>query len=164
MADAISNTTPLLYLHRIGALRWLADLYQSVWTPGAVVRELQEGQRKGHDVPTLTDHDWLKIVDPKVMPSEWLSLDLGRGELGAMALALENPDRVVLLDDALARRTAQAAGLAVRGTLGILLDAKARHLTERIEPWVDKLADAGMWFSDEVRQRILRLAGEARSP
>jgi predicted nucleic acid-binding protein len=98
------------------------------------------------------------------MPSEWLSLDLGRGELGAMALALENPDRTVLLDDGLARRAAQAAGLTVRGRLGLLLDAKARRLTERIEPWVDKLAAAGMWLSDEIRQRILRIAGEAGNP
>jgi predicted nucleic acid-binding protein len=75
-----------------------------------------------------------------------------------MALALENPDRIVLLDDALARRTAQAAGLIVRGALGILLDAKARGLTDRIEPWVDKLADVGMWFSTEIRRRILRIA------
>jgi len=128
------------------------------------VLELSVGQRKGHDVPTPSTCAWLKIVDPKYTPSEWLSLDLGKGELGAMALALENPDRTVLLDDALARRTAQAAGLTVRGTLGILLDAKARGLTERIEPWIDKLEDAGMWVSDEIRQRILRLAGEAAVP
>jgi predicted nucleic acid-binding protein len=55
----------------------------------------------------------MKIVDPQSMPSEWLALDLGAGELAAMALALENRSRVILLDDALARRTAQAAGLVV---------------------------------------------------
>jgi hypothetical protein len=33
MADAISNTTPLLYLYRIGAASWLAELFQSVWAP-----------------------------------------------------------------------------------------------------------------------------------
>lgn len=81
-----------------------------------------------------------------------------------MALALEHPARTVLLDDALARRTAQAAGLTVRGTLGLLLDAKARGFIERIEPWVDQLSGAGMWISGEVRQRILRLAGEGGPP
>lgn len=115
-----------------------------------MVRELEEGRRKGHDVPAPSDHAWLAVVDPKHTPSAWLSLDLGKGELGAMALALENPRRTVLLDDALARRTAQAAGLTVRGTLGLLLDAKARGLTERVEPWVDKLASAGMWMTPEV--------------
>lgn len=163
MAEAISNTSPLLYLYRIGAMDWLAQLYQSVWAPSAVVLELKDGRRKGHDVPALGDYGWLEIVDPKYTPSEWLALELGKGELGAMALALENPHRVVLLDDALARRTAHAAGLRVRGTLGILLDAKAQRLTERIAPWVDKVEDAGLWVSDEVRQRILHLAGESEA-
>lgn len=160
MADAISNTSPLLYLHRIGTLSWLRELFQSVWVPGAVVRELEAGRHRGHDVPALSHHAWITIAEPKIMPWEWLALDLGKGELGAMALALENPGRTVLLDDALARRTAQAAGLTVRGTLGLLLDARARGLTDRIEPWVGKLEDAGMWISAEVRSRILHLAGE----
>lgn len=77
-----------------------------------------------------------------------------------MALALENPDRVVLLDDMLARRTAQAAGLQVWGTLRILLVAKSRGLVDEVEPYVAKLSDAGMWVSAEVKQRILVLAGE----
>ncbi|MEZ4301616.1 MAG: DUF3368 domain-containing protein [Polyangiaceae bacterium] len=160
MADAISNTSPLLYLHRIGALAWLGELFGEVWVPEAVAAELSEGQQAGHDVPALTGRGWLQIVNPIHMPSEWLSLDLGKGELAAMALALENPSRVVLLDDALARRTAQAAGLTVRGTLGILLDAKSRGLLDRVGPWVDKLEVAGMWMSQEVRRRILVLAGE----
>lgn len=80
-----------------------------------------------------------------------------------MALALENPTRVVLLDDLLARRTAQAAGLTVWGTLKVLLEAKAQGLTDRIEPLVNRLGDTGMWLSDEIRQRILALAGESSS-
>jgi len=160
MADAISNTSPLLYLHRIGAMEWLSQLFHEVWVPTAVVAELKEGQRRGHDVPVPSNYGWVKIMEPKLMPSEWLSLDLGNGELAAMALALENPVHVVLLDDALARRTAEAAGLSVQGTLRILLDAKSRGLTERVEPWVDKLEGAGMWVSAGVRQRILSLAGE----
>lgn len=144
MADAISNTSPLLYLHRIGALSWLPQLFASVWIPGAVARELEAGRQKGHDAPAPAHLAWLTLVEPGLMPSEWLALDLGKGELGAMALALENPDRMVLLDDALARRTAQAAGLKVRGTWGLLLDAKSRGLIDRLEPWVSRLEDAGM--------------------
>ncbi len=65
------------------------------------------------------------------MPSEWLASDLGVGEIAVIALALENPDRVVLLEDMLARRTAQGAGLQVWGTLKILLEAKS-HVTVQI--------------------------------
>ena len=77
-----------------------------------------------------------------------------------MALALENQDRIVLLDDMLARRTAKAAGLTVWGTLKILLEAKEHGLTRQIAPLVDRLRDTGMWISDEIHQRILKLAGE----
>ncbi len=106
-------------------------------------------------------YPWLRVVDPQATPSEWLSLDLGAGELATMALALENRTRIVLLDDQLARRTAQAAGLTVWGTLKVLLEAKAQGLTEKIEPFVIRLSDAGMWLSDDIRRRILVLAGEA---
>lgn len=162
MPEAISDTSPLLYLYRIGALGWLPKLFSEVWTPNAVVRELREGQQRGYDVPNPSDYDWLKVVEPRSVPSEWLTLDLGRGELAAMALALENPSRIVLLDDGLARRIAKAAGLKVWGTLRVLLEAKSHGLTESIEPLVDRLGDAGLWMSDDIRQRILALAGEKK--
>ncbi len=161
MPKAISNTSPLLYLYRIGAIVWLPSLFEEVWAPQAVIEELREGRRKGYDVPAPDAFDWLRIVDPQAMPSEWLALDLGPGELAAMALALENPEHIILLDDLLARRTAHAAGLTVWGTLRVLLEAKAQGLIERIGPYVDRLTDAGMWLSEEIRQRILALAGES---
>ena len=161
MLKAISNTSPLLYLYRIGGIDWLPKLFDEVWTPAAVRNELQAGQSKGYDVPNPDDYAWLTIVNPKSTPSEWLALDLGAGEIAAMALALENPDRVVLLDDRLARRTAQVAGLPVWGTLKILLEAKSHGLINEIEPYIEKLSDSGMWISAEVKQRILKLAGES---
>ena len=106
MRNIISNTSPLLYLYRIGALDLLPKLFDEVWTPEAVKNELNIGRMNGYDVPNLAHYQWVKIINPKLMPSEWLALDLGAGELAAMALALENRDRIVLLDDMLARRTA----------------------------------------------------------
>ena len=160
MSDAISNTSPLLYLHRGGALEWLPRLFGEVWVPAAVASELEEGAHRGYPVPDLKRHEWIRIVDPKIVPSEWLTIDLGPGELAAMALTLENPDRVVLLDDALARRIAEAATLEVWGTLRVLLEAKSRGLTRSIKPVIDQLCAAGMWISSDVRRRVMTLAGE----
>jgi predicted nucleic acid-binding protein len=80
-----------------------------------------------------------------------------------MALALENRTRVILLDDMLARRTAQAAGLTVWGTLRVLLEAKREGVTDRIAPCLTRLSESGMWLSDDIRQRILALANETTS-
>ena len=160
MYDAISNTSPLLYLYRGGIIDWLPRLFNEVWIPNAVVLELQEGQLRGYDVPAPKDYIWLQVVEPKVMPSEWLTSDLGAGELAAIALALENSNRLILLDDSFARRIAHAAGLEVWGSLRILLEAKAQGLTKVIEPFISRLQDSGMWLSDDIRQRVLILAGE----
>lgn len=161
MPEAVCNTSPLLYLYRIGGLEWLPQLFDEVWTPEAVRSELQAGKGKGYDVPSPDDYKWLNIVNPKSTPSEWLALDLGAGEIAAMALALENPDKVVLLDDMLARRTAQVAGLQVWGTLKVLLKAKSTGMIENVGPYVSKLSDSGMWISAEIKHRILKLAGES---
>jgi len=104
------------------------------------------------------------IASPAAIPAQWQSLELGAGELAAMALAQETPDSIVLLDDLLARRTAQAAGLTVWGTLKILLEGKALGLTEKVEPHLTALTASGMWLTDELRQRILVLASEWPEP
>ena len=163
MPDAISNTSPLIYLYRIGVLEWLSELFDEVWIPTAVMEELEEGHQKGYDVPNPNKYSWMKNEDPHAMPSEWLVLDLGPGELASMALALEKPSHIILLDDMLARRTALAAGLTVWGTLRVLLEAKENGLTDQIEPLGDRLGNTGIWLSAEIRQRMMHLAGENTS-
>ena len=160
MHNAISNTSPLLYLYRIDAIEWLPKLFGEIWTPRAVIDEVSEGRKRGYDVPLLKSYEWLKVIKPSSVPSEWLSLDLGAGELETMALALENPERIAILDDAIARRIAQAAGLNVWGTLKVLLEAKEQGITKSISPHVEQLESSGMWISEDIRLRILALAGE----
>jgi predicted nucleic acid-binding protein len=84
--------------------------------------------------------------------------------LGYTTLTLVEPGCILLMDDALARRTSQAAGLTVWGALRILLEGKKQGkkqgLTSEIGPYVKHLEAAGLWLSDEISQRILALAGE----
>jgi len=160
MSEAISNTSPLLYLYRIGRIEWLPDLFAAVLVPRAVIIELERGRDRGYDVPAVSGYRWARHTEPQVTPSEWLALDLGPGELATMSLGLEHPDCIILLDDALARRLARAAGLNVWGTLRIVVEAKRQGLIGTVEPVVSELAGSGMWISNEVRERVLTLAGE----
>ncbi len=160
MKIAISNTSPLLYLYRIGGLTWLARFFTEGWVPDAVIAEIDAGRQRGYDVPVIERYAWIERTNPRYVPEEWLALDLGPGELAALALAFEHRGWVVLLDDLLARRIAQAAGLHVWGTLRVLLEAKEQDMIAEVAPYVDKLVQAGMWVSEDIRRRILRLAGE----
>ncbi len=160
MPKAISNTSPLLYLHRIDVMDWLPELFSEIWVPTAVVDELDERRQRGYNTPQLSNYAWLQIVEPQSIPAQLINLDLGKGEKAAISLAAENPERIVILDDGLARKTAKAFGLTVYGTLKILLEAKSKGLTEQIAPLIDQLKNSGMWISDEIRERVLNLAKE----
>jgi len=41
------------------------------------------------------------------------------------------------------------------------IGGKSQGFIDKIEPYVMKLSEAGMWISSEVKQRILILAGES---
>ena len=68
MPEAISNTSPLLYLYRIGTIDWLPKLFTELWIPTAVLDELHEGQRKGYDVPAPSNYVWLHVINPRTTP------------------------------------------------------------------------------------------------
>ena len=84
MPKAISNSSPLLYIHRIGGMDWLPELFEEVWIPEAVRNELLAGHDKGFNVPNPADFGWLHFVNPNSMPSEWLALDLVAGSIAKL--------------------------------------------------------------------------------
>jgi len=159
MLKAISNASPLLYLHRIQALDLFPGIFGTLLTTPEVSRELLEGRQRGYECPDISRLDWIEVVKAP-MSSEWLALDLGPGEISVMTLAFDKPGHIMLLDDMLARRIATAAGLRVWGTLKIILEAKSLGLIDRAGPLINQLTDAGMWISPQIKQRILRLANE----
>jgi predicted nucleic acid-binding protein len=70
------------------------------------------------------------------------------------------PDTVIVLDDALARRIAEALGLRFTGTLGLLLDAKRTGLIHAVRPVLDQLQSLRFRVSSHTRAAVLKLAGE----
>ncbi len=70
MDIAISNTSPLLYLYRIGGLTWLARLFTEVWVPDAVIAEIEAGRQRGYDVPVIERYPGIKRMNPRHVPEE----------------------------------------------------------------------------------------------
>jgi hypothetical protein len=160
--DVVTNTSPLLYLHRLRLIEVLPQLYTRVVVPTAVVRELAEGGRCGHDVPSPATLPWADVCDAPGAAILPLVTDLGDGERAAIALAASRKSDLLLLDDALARRHAQLLGLTITGTLGVLLRAKEAGLVPAITPVVERLERLGFRLAPETRVAVLKLAGESR--
>jgi predicted nucleic acid-binding protein len=64
------------------------------------------------------------------------------------------------LDERKGRRIAKRLGLSVRGTLGVLVEAKKRGHVAFVGPVLDRLVGAGFRVSDAVQEEIRRSAGE----
>ncbi|MBI5772015.1 MAG: DUF3368 domain-containing protein [Verrucomicrobia bacterium] len=89
-------------------------------------------------------------------------ITLDPGERAAIALAAEIRADAVLIDEAMGRKAAAAAGLTTFGILGVLLRAKqARHLLS-VGPVLDDLANRAQFhLGAEVRRKVLHSAGES---
>jgi predicted nucleic acid-binding protein len=85
--------------------------------------------------------------------------DLGPGESQVIAHGLGGL-RWVVLDDLAARRCAASHGLAVIGSLGVVLRSKQRGLLDEARPWVTKLIEAGMFVDVKLLDVALDSVGE----
>lgn len=161
MPDVITNTSPLQYLHQVGQLPLLPALYGQVRVPEAVVQELARGQAEGVEVPDVRGLPWVRVQAVRVPVGLFRGTDLGDGEQAVLALALVTPDAVVVLDDAAARRQARQLGLAITGTLGVLLKAKEMGHLVRVAPIIAQLEACRFFLDAQTRTAVLRLADEA---
>lgn len=158
----IVNTSPLFYLHKSGYLHILEILYSEIIIPYAVLLELEEGRKAGEDVPEIKDHGWIivkKVTIPafiKIIP------DLGQGEAEVLALACEENNPLLIIDDALARKIANLQQIKFTGTAGVLLRAKKEGYIKGLKSIIDKLKETGFYISDKLIVEILKSSGEER--
>ena len=79
--------------------------------------------------------------------------------LPALAGSILVPPAVLV--DALARCVAIANGIPIKGTLGLLLDAKRIGYLTAVKPSLDQLQELGFRLSQQTREAVLKLAGES---
>lgn len=108
MREAICDTSPLQYLHQIAALHLLAEFYSCVLIPPAVAMELRRGNELGVDLPDIQATPRLQIRAPQASTIALAVSELGAGEKEVLALGVQFPDAVVILDERLGRLHAGA--------------------------------------------------------
>lgn len=156
----ISNTSPLVYLHRLEQLQILEDLFGEILVPHGVIQELERGRELGKDVPNVLNYAWVRQTSVTIPDILQDLIELGAGELEVLALALENPHSLVILDDQLARQTAMMSDIKLIGTVGILLLAKTKKLVPKIAPLLEQLPRVGFRLHEQTKLDALRLASE----
>ena len=89
-----------------------------------------------------------------------MPVKLDPGESAVIALAIEHNARLVIIDEQRARRYAQHIGLSVKGTVGVLLEAKENGLIAHIKPLLTQMQTHGIYLGKSVIDEALQQAGE----
>jgi predicted nucleic acid-binding protein len=128
MSAVVSDTSPINYLIRVGEIDLLPKLFGEVLIPPAVLQELQHA---GAPLPVrewaFGIPAWAKVLAPATVDR---ALDLGVGEMEAIALAKEIGNTLLLIDERKGRKAALENGLRIAGTLNIIEEAAARGLLD----------------------------------
>lgn len=109
--------------------------------------------------PDLEHLPWLTVVDGVVIDAT-LPLLPHTGEAAVRSLAGAVRARLLLIDEAKARRIAVGRGFQVAGTLGSVLRAKHQGRVAAVRPVIEQMRAQGRWFSPALIAEILRQAGE----
>jgi predicted nucleic acid-binding protein len=161
----VLDSSALITLARIGRLDLLRQIAGCVHIPEAVYEEVVQAGQGRHGSGEVAQAQWIsrhQVQDEGAVVR--LRARLGKGEAEAIVLARELQADVLILDDATARRVAEAEGRTVVGLLGLLLHAKLHGLVGAVRPIVDDMVAAGFFLDDSLYRSILDQAGEGPSP
>ena len=157
---AVVDASPLIFLGDIGRLELLRLAARKVVVPEAVRREVFAFGPDDPAAAALNPATWIQSTAPEDVASSIAEHDLGGGESQVLAVASALPRAVAIMDDLAGRRCARAHGIALRGTLGLVLVARQMGEIAAARPLVEELRRAGMYLSQYVIDRALREVDE----
>ena len=146
----ITDTSCFILLDKIDAFSILKALYRHVITTPEIALEF------GKPLP-----DWIQIksVENKELQNNY-SKKVDIGEASAIALAMELPSPLLILDDLKGRKLAAQLNLKYTGTLGLLILAKQDKIIPLLKPYFDKIKTTDFRIAPDLLQRIMEQLGE----
>jgi len=157
----VADSSPLIYLSRVGVLDLLAVVSGDVVVPRTVWDEVVQRRPSAPGVDTLQQASWIRVTD-----SELPQVDLGLdpGETAAILLAEAIHGDLLLIDERIGRKVAEARGIAVRGTLGVLVQARQTGALPALRPVLDALVAEGFRIAPALVREALSRVGELAKP
>lgn len=163
----VSDSTPLIYLAKLGNLPLIRKLFDKVRVPSEVMAEIMRGKGLGFEdaavIEEAEQEGWLKTValggDQK---GELLKLcrtfvDISRVDAAVLILA-KSPRGAICVDDSRAVKVAEVLGLKHIGTLGIILLSVKRGLLSKgqAEQMALSLPERGFYVDAGLLSEFLR--------
>jgi len=146
----IADASCLIALTNINALWILESVYSKVYITQTILSEYE-----------LPIPDFIEIKDVKdVNLQRVLSMYLDAGEASALALGMENPESILILDDLKGRKEAQRLKLRFTGTLGVLVKARRENHITDIVSYCNALKACGFRISDKIIELAIKQSNQ----
>lgn len=156
----IVDSSPLIVLLKSNLEYILPKLFDEIILPQSVSDEILAGQSNDIAKQKLPTISWLKIF-PDANPNHLtINVNLGKGEIAVLNLALEMSFARVVLDDFAARKSAKDLKIPFIGTGGLLVLAKQNNLIPSVADALKEVQNNGLWLSDSVIEMIKQKADE----
>ncbi|MFA7445772.1 MAG: DUF3368 domain-containing protein [Flavobacteriaceae bacterium] len=146
----VSDTSCLILFSKINRLELLQKLFGIITVTKIISEEF------GEKLP-----DFIQIENPKNNNYQKILESLiDKGEASALALALEKPDCLLIIDDNKGRKQAKQLGLTYTGTLGILILAKQKGLITSLSEILSEIQKTNFRLNQNLIDKALKSSGE----
>ena len=148
---AVVNAGPLVALTLLDRLDLLPALFAECWVPKTVFNEVLVAGIGKPGAESLHRTDWQARLRECPLPDPLLVMELDLGEAEVITLARNLSPCMAIIDERRGRRIARHVyGLPVKGTAGILVEAKRRGLITVVRPHLLQLRFSGYYLADRV--------------
>jgi uncharacterized protein len=165
MPAVVSDSSPFVYLTRLGRFELLRVLYGQVLIPPAVWREVViegAGRAEAENVRQAAADGWLTTGQwPDGYNADPELVKLDDGEREAIALA-HTRDALLIIDESRGREVAMRLGVHCTGTIGVLVEARLRSLIPDLRRELETLKDSTNFrLTEQLVAEALKKAGES---
>jgi predicted nucleic acid-binding protein len=146
----IADTSCFIILANINELDLLHKVFGNIITTPEIASEY------GNELPV-----WVNIKSSAdIQKQQILETQVDKGEASAIALALDIPGCMIIVDDLEARLLAQKLNILITGTLGVIIQAKLMGLIPSIKPLLNKIRQTSFRLSNTLEEIAIKQAGE----
>jgi predicted nucleic acid-binding protein len=105
--------------------------------------------------------EWINIRNAAdITHQHLLEISLDKGEASAIALAVEEDNCLLIIDELKGRRIAKQLGIRITGTLGLIVEAKLSGCIPSARLMIEKIRKTNFRIDAVLEEFVLKKAGE----